>query len=281
MITSINEFKQYLKESLSAEDQALDNLSKVGDINKLSALDRLILYTLGGEHDKISKLSLLDIYKSKGEFEKFKIKVKVKDVNQQQSDHEFSKQNAGKEGYLYPPIHYSDEREPYAVVRFDEFTPDPNMKGGGTYEEYPIMLDNLIPVAYVDVHEDFDKYQAKVKQEQDEFRRNFGLDTNESMASNYETIADWPDGVYKGFIKGYDVYSDAIDSGFKTTTGYRNAFPIMCYIVVKAGHAIVYSKHGILFSDVETENEWREKFGKGKNGLMSDPDFVKYSALLA
>jgi hypothetical protein len=90
---------------------------------------------------------------------------------------------------------------------------------------------------------------------------------NESL-SNY-TLDTWPNGEYDGIIKGYDVYSDDVDSGFKTTSGLKNASPIRCKIYVKNGSATVYHKDGILFSDDKTRDNWKSKYGS----LNNDPIF--------
>lgn len=89
--------------------------------------------------------------------------------------------------------------------------------------------------------------------------------------SNY-TLDNWPNGTYKGSIKGYEVYSDEVDSGFRATTGYRNAFPIPCTIYVKDGTAMAFSKGGVLFSDDETQRKWKEEFGS----LENDPRMKNY-----
>ena len=39
-------------------------------------------------------------------------------------------------------------------------------------------------------------------------------------SSNY-AVVNWPDGEYRGFMKGYEVWSDELDSGFQTTKGIR------------------------------------------------------------
>ena len=90
---------------------------------------------------------------------------------------------------------------------------------------------------------------------------------NESK-SNY-TLDNWPDGEYSGTISGYEVYSDEIDSGFKTTTGLRNAFPIPCKIYIENGGGIVFYKGGVLFSDEVVSDKWKSEFG----GLENDPRF--------
>ena len=88
--------------------------------------------------------------------------------------------------------------------------------------------------------------------------------------SNY-TLDQMPDGFHKGSIQGYQVYMDDIDSGFKTTTGLRNAFPIPCHVYIKGGKGMAFYKGGILFSDDVLRNEWKKEFG----GLENDERFIK------
>lgn len=112
-----------------------------------------------------------------------------------------------------------------------------------------------------------DVYQTHYEKPRQLARQRAGI--YEAENSNY-SLENWPEGKYKGFIKGYDVYSDEVDSGFKATTGYRNMVPIPCTIYVKDGHALTFSKGGILFSDKEIEDQWRSEFGKGMNAMKSD-----------
>jgi hypothetical protein len=76
----------------------------------------------------------------------------------------------------------------------------------------------------------------------------------------YYDLPNMPEGTHKGSIKGYEVYMDGIDSGFKATTGYRNMYPIPCVVVVKGGQALAYSRHGILFSSEAAQTAWKSKF---------------------
>ena len=69
-----------------------------------------------------------------------------------------------------------------------------------------------------------------------------------------------PDGFYKGTIQGYGVSIEDIECEFEVTTGFRNAIPIPCHIYVNDGHAVVFTKHGMKFSDNESENKWKSNF---------------------
>jgi hypothetical protein len=161
----------FLENKEMFQNRALDKINKVGGFDKLSDLDKLAL--LGGSDDKrLRSLSLINIYKENGgTFGFLQIKVRVKDIGEQHIDHEFSKEMAGKEGYLYPYINNdSDDSRPYVTVRFDTFTSDSELYGGGQYESRPIMLANLYPIDYDEIKGDFVNYQKKVDQERDAFK---------------------------------------------------------------------------------------------------------------
>lgn len=168
--------KTLIRESLNENrftDAALDKIKRVGGFTFLPDIDKLAL--LGKMKDseekikKLKRLNLRDIYKENGgTFGRLMIKVRVKPVSEQPIDHRFSKEQAGKEGWLYPGIHYSDN-DPYVTVRFDEFTPDVNLKGGGRYDEFPIMLANIYPIDYDEVKSDFTNYDQKIEFDRKEF----------------------------------------------------------------------------------------------------------------
>lgn len=88
--------------------------------------------------------------------------------------------------------------------------------------------------------------------------------------SNY-TLQEMPKGFHKGSIKGYEVYMDDIDSGFKTTTGLRNAFPIPCHVYIEDDGGIAFFKGGALFSSDKIRDKWKEEYGK----LEHDVRFIK------
>ena len=167
--------KKLLREHLNENnyiDAALDNLERVKDFNKLSEIDKLILLAPSRDISKLKRLSFHQIFKDLGgTFGNLKLKVKIKDVNEQLIDHKFSKECAGKEGYLSSYIFYPEDnyRDGYVTVRFNEFVNDPDMKGGGTYNEYPIFLANMYPLDYNDTLEDFVKYQNRRDQDAKEF----------------------------------------------------------------------------------------------------------------
>lgn len=151
-------------------DAALDKIRSVGGFDNLPDIDKLALLSDTDNEDKLKKLDLGDIFKENGgKFGRFMIKIRVKPVNEQPVKHKFSQEFANKVGWLYGGIHYTNDNKPYVTVRFDEFNPDHNMKGGGTYEERPIMMDNLYPIGYDDIKSDFVNYDKKVDFDRKEF----------------------------------------------------------------------------------------------------------------
>jgi hypothetical protein len=180
--------KGRLKESKELfQNRALDKLSKVGGFELLPDIDKLAL--LGGSNDgRLKYLDLGNIYQQNGgTFGKLEIKVKIKDKNKQRIKHKFSEEFAGKEGYLFPYIHYDDVNQEYVIVRFDEFVTNPNNYGGGNYEKRPIMLANLYPIDYDKIKSDFVDYQNKTDFERDEFLKSFGIDDDLFEALNEKT----------------------------------------------------------------------------------------------
>lgn len=102
------------------------------------------------------------------------------------------------------------------------------------------------------------------------------LNTNESNNSNYELGKNWADGEYKGFVKGYEFYSDDIDSGFKMTSGYKNIGNLKAIAIVKNGEAVVYTKGGATFSSDKAQELYKKEFGN----IHKDPNFAKYKEQL-
>jgi hypothetical protein len=175
--TSIHKYlneQQILKEN-QYMDNALDKINKLGGFKNLPDIDKLALLTDTDNENELKKLNLERIFRENGgTFGRLMIKVKIKPKNEQPIKHRFSQEFDGKTGWLYPYIDYSDENEAYVKVRFDEFNSDYNIKGGGTYEERPIMLDNMYPIGYDDIKSDFVNYDNKVDFDRKEFLDRMG-----------------------------------------------------------------------------------------------------------
>lgn len=162
-------FKDFIIEN-NYINRALDKINKVGGFDNLPDIDKLALLSDSGREEQLKKLNLRDIYKENGgTFGRFNIKVKVKPISEQPVKHNFSKESEDKIGWINSYIHYSDNNEPYVIVRFDDFNKDSNMKGGGIYDEKPIMLDNIYPIGYGDIRSEFVDYDNKVEFDRKEF----------------------------------------------------------------------------------------------------------------
>ena len=158
-------------------DRALDEINKLGGFNKLSEIDKLALLGSSKDEEKLKKIDLNRLFgENGGTFGMLEIKVKIKDINDQSIEHKFSKEFAGKEGWLFPYIHYTDDYDeypnnPYVIVRFKDFISGPELKGGGYYEQIPIFLGNLYPIDYSEIDSEFVEYKNKIDFEQKEFRK--------------------------------------------------------------------------------------------------------------
>lgn len=165
-----------LKES-NYQDQALDNLSRLGSFYELDERDKLILIEPSQDEKKLKRINLILMFRELGgTFGKHMVKVKIKDLGEQRIDHKFSKEMAGQVGWLSPYIHYdSEDNQPYVSVTFDDLQIH-NQHGDSSYRSLPIMLDNLYPIGYGDEPIDFAKHAAKRDMERKDFLRSFGLD---------------------------------------------------------------------------------------------------------
>lgn len=156
------------------QDIALDNLSKVGNFNKLRELDKLTLLGRSGDIDNLKKLSLEKIYKEKGgTFDKLEIKVRVKDKVEQPINHQISKEMAQEVGFIESPIFHLDDI-PYVTIRFKTFEPNKQSFGGGNYKTRVIPLANIFPVGNEKIDDEFVKYRERVNKERDNFKRGIG-----------------------------------------------------------------------------------------------------------
>ena len=150
------------------QDEALDNLIKVKDFNNLRSIDKLAL--LSGSNDpKLKLISLTNIYRENGgTFGYLTIKVRIfRDKDEKNKD------IIDKEGWLFPYINYNTNQEPYVKVRFDEFSEDEKLKGGGSYEEANIYLKNIYPIEIDNIKSNFIEHKNKVEQDRKDFLSGF------------------------------------------------------------------------------------------------------------
>jgi hypothetical protein len=169
-----NYIKILLRESLLKEglDRALDNLLNSGSFDKLSEVDKVILLAPSGDIEKLKQIDLVKFYKDNGNsFGDFELKVRVKDINEQPIQQRYSIENAGKIGYVHPYLKRNPENNVYfTYIRLEEGEDDSNQFGGEFHEDVLILLDNMYPLAYGDVHEEFAKFMHRRKYELNQFR---------------------------------------------------------------------------------------------------------------
>jgi hypothetical protein len=117
----------------NATDEVLDKISKSGTKN-LNDLEKLILYTISGDKEKASRLSLMNMYMARNTFGNHEITVMVKDKNSK-----FYK----KTGRLYPFVHYdkNDKGVVYCHVDFE---------GESEATSTLIAIYHLVPVSFGD-----------------------------------------------------------------------------------------------------------------------------------
>lgn len=96
--------------------------------------------------------------------------------------------------------------------------------------------------------------KKEVEKARDILKKKYHL--KESEVPSYKTIK-YPDGVYDGFIHGYSVTIPTLKFIYKSTTGYRNAFPIKCKVIIKNGLAKTECDNGApLYSSEESKAYW-------------------------
>lgn len=188
----LREFISKVIQESEYQDAALDKINQLGGFKNLPDIDKLALLSDTDNYNELKKLNLIDIYKQNGgTFGHLMIKVKIKPKNEQSIQHKMSQENAGKVAWLFSYIHYTDKKEPYVTVQFDEFNPDYKAYGGGQYERANIMLDNLFPIGYDEIKSDFVDYQRKADFERDEFKKFFDSDEqgiSEQDDNNYSSV---------------------------------------------------------------------------------------------
>jgi hypothetical protein len=159
-------------------DNALDKINSLGGFKNLPDIDKLALLSDSDNETEKKRLDLGRIYKENGgTFGRLMIKVRVKNIDEQRIKHKFSQEFAGKIGWLYPYINYTDDNDAYVIVRFDEYNSDLNMKGGGTYEERPILIKNLYPIGYNDIKSEFVNYDKRVESDRKDFLNSLGFES--------------------------------------------------------------------------------------------------------
>lgn len=170
------EVKGFLKENINT---ALDNLLKTGDFNKLSEVDKVILLAAGNDTEKLKKIDLIKFYKDNGNtFGDLKLRVKVKELNEQPIKQRYSIENAGKIGYVLPSLKKSPDDVYYVFIKLEEGAEDDIQFGGEYHQDVLILLDNMYPLSYGDVSEEFEKFMNRYNFELGNFRKDMDIPPN-------------------------------------------------------------------------------------------------------
>lgn len=170
------ESKGFLKENINI---ALDNLLKTSDFDKLSEVDKVVLLSAGNDIEKLKKIDLIKFYKDNGNtFGDLKLKIKVKEVNEQPIKQRYSIENAGKIGYVLPSLHKSPHNVYYVFIKLEEGEEDEIQFGGEYHQDVLILIDNMYPLSYGDVSEEFEKFMDRHNFELRNFRKDNDLPPN-------------------------------------------------------------------------------------------------------
>ena len=160
--------KGLLKENI---DVALDNLFKSGDFNKLSEVDKVILLAAGDDIEKLKKIDLLKFYKDNGNtFGNLKLRVKVKEANEQPIKQRYSLENAGQIGYVYPRLHQANGVY-HVFIKLEEGVQDDIQFGGEYHKDALILLDNMYPLSYGNPKDEFEEFMRRHDYELGNFRK--------------------------------------------------------------------------------------------------------------
>jgi hypothetical protein len=165
--------KGFFKENI---DIALDNLLKSGDFNDLSEVDKVILFAAANDIKKLKQIDLLKFYKDNGNsFGDLKLRIKVKEANEQPIKQRYSLENAGKIGYVLPRLMKSPDGVYYVFVKLEEGVEDDIQFGGEYHQDVLILLDNMYPLSYGEPTKEFEKFMDRHNYELRNFRKDNDL----------------------------------------------------------------------------------------------------------
>jgi hypothetical protein len=170
------ESKGFLKENINT---ALDNLLKTADFDKLSEVDKVVLLSAGNDIEKLKKIDLIKFYRDNGNtFGDLKLRVKVKEVNEQPITQRYSIENAGKIGYVFPSLRKSPDGVYFVIIKLEEGEEDEIQFGGEYHQDVLILIDNMYPLSYGNLSEEFEKFMDRHNFELGNFRKDNDLPPN-------------------------------------------------------------------------------------------------------
>lgn len=151
----LNEDNQYL-------DSALAKLDQGTHYNDLPAKEKISLDIMVNDVDRITPI---EWYKQNGgTFGFLETKVRIKNADAQGQPSKRDAEHAGEIGWLFPPIHYSQDtpRIPYVTMKTEkidksDFWRDTDM--GYNYKELNVYLDNIEIIAVEDINPKFVEYE--------------------------------------------------------------------------------------------------------------------------
>ena len=155
-----------LNEDASYFDSALNKIQTGVNYDELDPRERISMDILVNDSDKITPSAW---YKQTGgTFGFLETKARIKDVDAQVQPSKRDAENAGKVGWLFPYIHYSQDEppRPYVQIKTEEidkssFWADTDM--GYNYKEINAYLDNIEIIAVEDINPKFVEYEKEKK----------------------------------------------------------------------------------------------------------------------
>jgi hypothetical protein len=98
-----------------------------------------------------------------------KLRVKVKEANEQPTQQRYSLESAGKIGYVYPALKKGPND--FAFVKLEEGDNDETSFGGEYHKDALILIENMYPLSYGNPTEEFEKFMHRHDYELGNFRK--------------------------------------------------------------------------------------------------------------
>jgi hypothetical protein len=145
-------------------DSALSKLDQGTHYNDLPAKEKISLDIMVNDTDRITPI---EWYKQNGgTFGFLETKVRIKNADAQGQPSKRDAEHAGEIGWLFPPIHYSQDTPPipYVIIKTEkidksDFWRDTDM--GYNYKEEHVYLDNIEIIAVEDINPKFVEYEKE------------------------------------------------------------------------------------------------------------------------
>jgi hypothetical protein len=155
-----------LNEDASYFDSALNKIQTGVNYDELDPRERISMDILVNDSDKITPSAW---YKQNGgTFGFLETKARIKDVDAQVQSSKRDAENAGKVGWLFPYIHYTQDEPPieWVSMKTEEIDKSDIWRSsdmGYNYEEIHVYLDNIEIIAVEDINPKFVEYEKEKK----------------------------------------------------------------------------------------------------------------------